>query len=299
MKYAYLNDERIEPQKGIKNASCPVCGELVTPKCGNIKMHHWAHQTKQNCDHWQEDETEWHRRRKNCFPEKFQEIIMHDLKTGEKHIADVKTKSGFLIEFQHSPIKREEQISRENFYKNMVWLIDARDYYATFKNHTDILEKNENHKEYFHMKLDLYELSKSCFPKSRLESSVPVIFDFGLHDCSDDEYDKQKKWLYCVFPERVRSCGIMIYCCMYMTKENFIKRVSDCNSFFPNLEFPEFEQKRIERIKTLREEERRFAEERRQEKEAEFREKYPRQEKPESGHNQIKRQYRTKYVQSD
>ena len=284
MKYAKLNDERIEPQKGIVNAMCPVCGELVIPKCGNIKMHHWAHQTKQNCDPWWENETEWHRQWKDCFPKEFQEVIMHDPETGEKHIADVKTTSGFVIEFQHSAMKREEQMSRENFYKNMVWLIDARDYYETFKKHMGILKimkalkTSEKHKGYFHMTLDYYELSKSCFPKRWLESSVPVVFDFGLHDCSDDENDKRKKGLYCIFPDRVQSYGIT-YCCKYISEENFINRVSNYNSFFPNLEFLELEQERLKRIKAQQEEERRIKEEYRKEREAIFKEKYPRQTK--------------------
>ena len=44
---------------------------------------------------------------------------------GEKHIADVKTPAGFVIEFQHSPISPSERISREEFYGDMCWIVDA------------------------------------------------------------------------------------------------------------------------------------------------------------------------------
>ena len=111
MKYALHKNQRIAPTKDIKDAVCPVCGELVIPKCGKIKMHHWAYKTSQNCDPWWENETEWHR----------------------KHIADIRTDKGFVIEFQHSSIKPEEKDARESFYKNMVWVVDASKYYDKFK----------------------------------------------------------------------------------------------------------------------------------------------------------------------
>lgn len=39
---------------------------------------------------------------------------------GEKHIADVKTVHGSVIEFQHSFITSEERLSRDNFYPKKV-----------------------------------------------------------------------------------------------------------------------------------------------------------------------------------
>ena len=45
---------------------------------------------------------------------------------GEKHVADVKTKTGIVIEFQHSFLKREERMAREAFYRKMVWVVDGR-----------------------------------------------------------------------------------------------------------------------------------------------------------------------------
>ena len=80
-----------------------------------------------------ENETNRHRQWKNKFPVDCQEIIMHDNVTGEKHVADVQTKTGIVLEFQHSSMNIVEQQSREKFYKNMIWIIDSRKYYDKFK----------------------------------------------------------------------------------------------------------------------------------------------------------------------
>jgi len=126
MKFALFNDERIEATKGAKG-KCPSCGSELVAKCGEIKIHHWAH--KKKCDdHWWENETKWHRNWKNQFPAEWQEIIHKD-ESGEKHIADVKTPDDWVIEFQHSAIKPEERRSRNEFYnKNskLIWVVDCK-----------------------------------------------------------------------------------------------------------------------------------------------------------------------------
>ena len=262
MKYAVLNGERIEPQKGIKDAICPICGEIVVPKCGQIKIHHWAHQSTINCDPWWESETEWHRKWKDNFSKECQEVIMHDKKTGEKHVADIKTQSGIVIEFQHSPMNIKEQSSREQFYKNMVWVVDARKYYDKFKQNINLLEHCKSNKNYFYIKIDSFESQKNCFPQRWLESSVPVIFDFGINgDVENIDYNKQKKWLWCIFPEKfTKNLGYWFdetICGMYLKKETFINRVLNYDSFYQNIVIPELEElkKKIEqKIKNGKEE---------------------------------------------
>ena len=125
MKFALINGEKIEAKKGVNDAICPICKALVIPKCGEVKIHHWAHKKKIECDHWWENETEWHRDWKNHFPADWQEIV-HISDDNEKHIADIKTPSGLVVEFQHSSIETEEIISRNNFYKNIVWVVDGK-----------------------------------------------------------------------------------------------------------------------------------------------------------------------------
>jgi len=44
---------------------------------------------------------------------------------GERHVADVRTEHGWVIEFQHSYITPEERKSRDSFYKKLVWMVHA------------------------------------------------------------------------------------------------------------------------------------------------------------------------------
>ncbi len=245
MKYALYQNQRITPTKDIKDAICPICGELVIPKCGKIKMHHWAHKTSQNCDPWWENETEWHRKWKDHFPENYQEYLMVDSKTGEKHIADIRTDKGFVIEFQHSSIKPEEKEAREVFYKNMVWVVDASKYYEKFKQaiESKLLHHSKINKNYFYIKEDYYDNKINFLPKSWLESSVPVLFDFGINDMSDSGSDKQKGWLYCIFPEKYEKGSYfnITYCGLYLRKESFINKILNDSKFFSNLVLQEIE----------------------------------------------------------
>lgn len=253
MKYALLNNERIKAQKGIKNAICPICEEIVIPKCGQIKIHHWAHKNKENCDPWWENETEWHRQWKNNFSKEYQEIIQYDPVTGEKHVADVKTKTGIVLEFQHSYMEITEQHSREKFYKNMIWVIDARKYYDKFK---DVNRTHcyycKNKQRYFYIKVEPPIKNIKCFPAKWLTSNVPVVFDFGVHN---NTINRQEKWLWCIFPEKYTknlrddNSKTLCLCCLYLKKDEFIKRVSNFDSFYPNNVLSELEELMLEKEK--------------------------------------------------
>lgn len=124
MKFVLVNGERREAQPKLVG-ECRCCRSKMIAKCGDVYAHHWAHYGRRKCDLWWENETEWHRAWKNQFPEDWQERIQF-AEDGEKHIADVKTEDGWVIEFQHSAIKAEERGSREAFYKRLVWVIDGK-----------------------------------------------------------------------------------------------------------------------------------------------------------------------------
>lgn len=96
----------------------------MTAKCGEVRDQHWAHKSKCAVDRWWEPEGEWHRAWKSHFPESWQEIV-HAADNGEKHIADVKTSQGWVIEFQHSHITPEERRSRDAFYRKLVWVVNG------------------------------------------------------------------------------------------------------------------------------------------------------------------------------
>lgn len=123
MKFALFEGQRQVAQPSL-SGECPACGHPMIAKCGEVKIWHWSHKGRRICDPWWENETEWHRAWKGQFPVSWQEVI-HQADTGEKHIADVKTDQGWVIEFQHSHIKPEERQSRDTFYRRLIWVIDA------------------------------------------------------------------------------------------------------------------------------------------------------------------------------
>lgn len=111
-----------------------MCGAPALAKCGPKVMHHWAHAGRRNCDPWWENETEWHRSWKNLFPPECREVC-HMASDGEIHRADIKTPGGLYIEVQHSAMSEVERTSREKFYKNLVWVVDARGFAERFHLH--------------------------------------------------------------------------------------------------------------------------------------------------------------------
>ncbi|WP_237352108.1 MULTISPECIES: competence protein CoiA [unclassified Rhizobium] len=123
MKFAFVDGIRQEATTGVRG-SCPGCGSPTLAKCGLKRLHHWAHVSTAACDRWWEPETEWHRAWKNLFPSEWQEVH-HRAADGEVHIADVKTASGTVVEFQHSTISPQERASREAFYGSMIWIVDG------------------------------------------------------------------------------------------------------------------------------------------------------------------------------
>jgi len=123
MKLALVNGQRQEAQPNL-SGKCPACDHPMVAKCGEFKLWHWAHQGRLFCDPWWENETEWHRGWKGQFPVDWQEIV-HYAEDRERHIADVKTDRGWILEFQHSYITPEERRSREAFYPKLVWVVDG------------------------------------------------------------------------------------------------------------------------------------------------------------------------------
>lgn len=173
MKYAMVNDAKSEAMKGL-NGFCPNCKSPMIPKCGLKMIHHWAHKGKLECDHWWEPETQWHRDWKGYFPKNWQEVVHQDPVTDERHIADVKTNLGIVLEFQHSPIKSEECKSRNEFYKNIVWVVDGK----RLKNDEANFEKAYNSGTSIAQVRKIF-VNDSSMIKKWTGLNVPVFFDFG------------------------------------------------------------------------------------------------------------------------
>jgi competence protein CoiA len=116
-------------------AYCPLCLDVLVPKCGSIKIWHFAHASRLDCDSWAQPESQWHLAWKQRFPIRNREVSIGC------HRADVRLDNGYVIEFQHSPISPEEIKEREKFYGNVIWIVDG----SRFKKNFDLRLKGDHH----------------------------------------------------------------------------------------------------------------------------------------------------------
>lgn len=175
MRFSLVNGQRKEAQPNL-SGKCPVCDQAVVAKCGEVNIWHWSHKGRRTCDPWWENETEWHRAWKNHFPPEWHERVRY-AGDGERHIADVETAHGWVIELQHSPISSEERQSRDAFYRQIVWVVDGT------RRKTDSVR--------FARAWDNGTTVGKLYPVQRLhaddcallrdwsDSQAPIFFDFG------------------------------------------------------------------------------------------------------------------------
>jgi competence protein CoiA len=215
MQYALVNGVRAVPVKGLVGV-CIGCGHGMIAKCGDLKMHHWAHVALVRCDSWWEPETLWHRDWKERFPEGWREVTFYDMVNEEYHRADVHTTTGITIEFQNSPLSLLELHSREAFYGKLIWVlngkkfkgfelgkaipdpncIDLNDYDLHGHEHVTCSKKSERflpsrlkdkftliHPELQHLRATSihYSFSWRYAHKAWFEAAAPVFIDLGGH----------------------------------------------------------------------------------------------------------------------
>ena len=175
MKFALVSGTRQEAQPGL-TGECIGCGSPMVARCGEVRIKHWAHKGRIRCNPWWEPETEWHRAWKNQFPSEWQEIV-HFSESGEKHIADVKTGEGWVLEFQHSYITPEERAAREDFYKTITWVVDGLRSAQSQNRFLKALERDAFTNRHFP---ELKAISSKVeLLKTWVTSNCHVIFDFG------------------------------------------------------------------------------------------------------------------------
>ncbi len=217
MRFALIENIKTEATKGAKGI-CPNCGSELIAKCGDFKVNHWAHMGIRNCDPWWENETEWHRAWKSNFSNEWQEVFLTDETTGEKHIADIRSSYGLVIEFQHSHIDQTERTTREKFYKKMVWVVDGT---RLKRDYPRFLKAKENFRLTKKKGLFFVDYIEECFPAAWIGSSVPVIFDFkGVKPISDPR--DWRNYLYFLYPKSyVRESMVAI-----ISRQSFIHSVT-------------------------------------------------------------------------
>ena len=180
MKYALVDGIKTEAIPKAQG-KCLCCGAEVIAKCGNIRERHWAHKNKEKCNYSEKErKTHWHENWQNLFPKEWQEVRCTDEQTGEVHIADIKTLAGLVVELQHSYISAEDKLAREQFYKNMIWVVDCykkNDYKKFVKKicNLSILYKKDQE-----IPFSLYRVFRvdEILPLIWSEITAPVYFDF-------------------------------------------------------------------------------------------------------------------------
>lgn len=174
MIFALVNGSKQRATKGAKGI-CPICDELLIPKCGNYRIHHWSHKNGTDCDSWSEGETEWHLAWKDHFEAENQEVVVTDERTGEKHRADIKTDNNMVIELQHSPISDSEISLRTTFYKKMIWIIDGNNFGFVKQDFFQGISRKEPDSTI----IDFTYFGRSKIFEKWIKVKVPVFIDFS------------------------------------------------------------------------------------------------------------------------
>ncbi|MCF6131111.1 competence protein CoiA family protein [Flavobacterium wongokense] len=125
-----IHGKRITPYSD-EQGYCPLCRSEVINILGEINIAHFRHRALKDCDSWSEGETEWHYNWKQKFPLSWQENTID--KFGEIHRADIQTPNGLVLELQNSSISTTTIKIREQFYGNMIWLVNAQGFKDNFK----------------------------------------------------------------------------------------------------------------------------------------------------------------------
>ena len=91
----------IRDAKRYQHGVCPMCGDELIARKGEIRAHHWCH-ARGKCDAWYQPKGPWHVYWQSKFPVEMQEVPVSKLIGGVsvKHIADIRTDRGLVIEVQ-------------------------------------------------------------------------------------------------------------------------------------------------------------------------------------------------------
>lgn len=180
MRFAIQDETKIEATPKAKG-KCPGCGADLVARCGTRKVWHWAHKGRRHCDHWWENETEWHRNWKDHFPTEWQEVGSRD-DHGELHIADVRTPAGLVVEFQHSYLKSAEAIKRTEFHNPILWVVDATRRPTDIDQFTRSLKDAQKHHVDGGTVYQIYWAEEVRLFREWSGMNVIIAFDLGTED---------------------------------------------------------------------------------------------------------------------
>ncbi len=220
MKYALVDGIKSEASHGIhheRKCVCLECGAEVVAKCGErgLREKHWAHKTNEDCWYSKKEMTEWHRRWQAQFDEKCREVPVVNMELNKKHVADVKTEDGLVIEFQHSPISAEERNEREAHYtknNHMIWVVDGNCRKYRFSR---LLKNLHNFNQIRGFEIPTFEIANTqdVFPRDWMGGLVPIVFDYKVY--SDEPIDEQERIvrnaLFVLYPQQINGMSYALH----------------------------------------------------------------------------------------
>lgn len=196
---------------------CPLCGEELRPRQGEQRGWHWYHKNGRKCDDWYEPKGEWHKWWQDKFNAEQQEVPIRKEIDGKekKHIADVLTDENVVIEFQYSHLSDAQIKEREEFYGNMVWVVNGTRLEAD-KRYGDLIAVDERFNS-ADGGLDRYATyDDAIIHKTWWKSSKLVFWDF------DGTFDEPKEdgYLYCVVNGKAMDGSVVV---VRVEKASFIE----------------------------------------------------------------------------
>ena len=233
MRYALVDGIKTEATPKAQG-KCLCCGAEVIAKCGDKRAWHWAHKNNEECNYSKKDaKTPWHENWQKQFPPDWCEVRCTDEQTGEIHIADIKTTNGLVVEFQHSAINPEERSSREQFHKNMIWVVDGTRLKYDFKRFTKNIENLQPFRiSNSEIPFSLYTVNwvDEILPKSWLSATVPLYFDFRPEKIDDSESDQQQSlrnlmWGFFSIGKTIFAVSMTHNCFVEYIKQNKLKEI--------------------------------------------------------------------------
>lgn len=230
-RFAIVNGERLDISnaESAQHGSCPLCGSELVAKKGDIREPHWSHVKGRTCDAWYESKGKWHKWWQNRFDKNLQEVPRKSGSNNEeRHIADVFTTDNWVIEFQYSHLSVENVFIRENFYGDMLWVVNG----TRLKRDKNKGEKLLDIKDFKISKTGMryFILKGNEINQHWVNSHKLVFFDFfGKFNEPSVGTD-----ILCLLPEPVYSSRVMVR----LTQDEFIENIQSGNikSFVERIE---------------------------------------------------------------
>lgn len=202
------NNHLVDINTAIKNSLakyfCPSCHEELIIRNGNVRIPHFAHKNKCNCDNYDNDMSEWHRNWQMKFPLRNREVVLKlDFDNDDYSLFAENCKKiirrtdvlcyGYAIEFQNSPISSEEFDERTLFYKHLgkkvIWIFNMIDTYESgkIKFCDEWHNKKDNGGKY-----SWNYASKTFINYDSDDKDVILFFQFA--DVRNDEEDREQSY---------------------------------------------------------------------------------------------------------